>query len=103
MQLPAPGGTSLTFPNPLGVAHLPPLLRAVPVGTLNGLFVAFAAFLAAAFVSLVVRYRAGGRLLRQQVKWLALVDVAFARLPAHRLAAHPARPALAVRNRATPW
>ena len=76
VQLPAPGGTSLTFPNPLGVAHLPPLLRAVPVGTLNGLFVAFAAFLAAAFVSLAVRYRAGGRLLRQQVKWLALVEVA---------------------------
>ena len=77
VQLPAPGGTSLTFPNPLGIAHLRPLLRAVPIGTLNGLFVASVAFLAVAFVSLVVRYRAGGRLLRQQVKWLALVVVAF--------------------------
>ncbi len=37
----------------------------------------FVAFLAVAFVSLAVRYRAGGRLLRQQVKWLALVAVAF--------------------------
>ena len=72
VQLPAPGGTSLRFPNPFGMAHLPPLLRAVPIGTLDGLFVAFAAFLAAAFVSLAVRYRAGGRLLRQQVKWLVL-------------------------------
>ena len=77
VQLPAPGGTSLTFPNPFGVAHFPPLLRAVPIGTLDGLFVAFVAFLAAAFVSLAVRYRAGGRLLRQQVKWLALVAVVF--------------------------
>jgi signal transduction histidine kinase len=77
VQLPAPGGTSLRFPNPFGVAHFPPLLRAVPIGTLDGLFVAFAAFLAAAFVSLAVRYRAGGRLLRQQVKWLALVTAVF--------------------------
>ena len=48
-----------------------------PIGTLNGLFVAFAPFMAAAFVSLAVRYRAGGRLLRQQVKWLALVAAVF--------------------------
>jgi hypothetical protein len=77
VRLPAPGGTSLRFPNPFGVAHLPPLLRAVPIGTLDGLFVAFAAFLAAAFVSLAVRYRAGGRPLRQQVKWLVLVTAVF--------------------------
>ncbi len=77
VRLPAPGGTSLAFPNPFGMAHLPPLLRAVPVGTLDGLFVTFAAFLAAAFISLAVRYRAGDRLLRQQVKWLALVAAVF--------------------------
>ena len=76
MRLPAPGGTSLSFPNPFGIAHLP-LLRMVPIGTLDGLFVAFAAFLAAAFVSLAVRYRDGGRLLRQQVKWLALIAAVF--------------------------
>jgi signal transduction histidine kinase len=75
--LPVPGGTSLTIPNPFAMAHFPPLLRAVPVGTLDGLFVASVAFEAAAFVSLAVRYRAGGRLLRQQVKWLVLVIVAF--------------------------
>jgi hypothetical protein len=75
--LPVPGGTSLTIPNPFALAHFPPLLRAVPIGTLDGLFVASVAFEAAAFVSLAVRYRAGGRLLRQQVKWLVLVIVAF--------------------------
>ena len=77
VQLPVPGGTSLTFPNPFGLAHFPQLLRAVPIGTLDGLFVASVAFEAAAFVSLAVRYRAGGRLLRLQVKWLVLVVVAF--------------------------
>jgi signal transduction histidine kinase len=77
VQLPAPGGTSLAFPNPFGMAHFQPLLRAVPVGTLDGLFVAFTVFLAAAFVSLAVRYRAGDRLLRQQVKWLALIAAIF--------------------------
>ena len=77
VQLPVPGGTSLTFPNPFGLAHFPQLLRAVPIGTLDELFVASVAFEAAAFVSLAMRYRAGGRLLRLQVKWLVLVVVAF--------------------------
>ena len=76
VQLPAPGGTSLAFPNPFGIAHLW-LLRTVPIGTLIDAFVAFAAFLTAAFISLAVRYRAGGRLLRQQVKWLALTAAIF--------------------------
>ena len=76
VQIPVPGGTSLRLPNPFGIAHLP-LLRTVPIGSLDGLFVAFAAFLAAAFVSLAVRYRAGDRLLRQQVKWLALIAAMF--------------------------
>jgi hypothetical protein len=77
VQLPVPGGTSLIFPNPFGLAHFPQLLREVPIGTLDELFVASVAFEAAAFVSLAVRYRAGGRLLRLQVKWLVLVVVAF--------------------------
>ncbi len=33
VQIPAPGGTSLTFQNPLGVAGLWPVLRVVLVGT----------------------------------------------------------------------
>jgi signal transduction histidine kinase len=77
LQLPAPGGVSLAYPNPLGVENLKPVLRAVPIGTLNGLAVVFVAFMAAVLVSLAVRYRAGGRLMRQQIKWLALAAVAF--------------------------
>jgi hypothetical protein len=78
VALPAVGGVSLAFPNPLAVENLGPVLRTVLIGTINGLSAAVAAFLAAAFVSLAVRYRAGDRLLRQQVKWLALTAVAFA-------------------------
>ena len=77
VQLPVPGGISLTFRNPLGVDRLPPVLRVVLIGTISGVSAVFVAFLAVAFVSLAVRYRAGGRLLRQQVKWLALAAVAF--------------------------
>jgi signal transduction histidine kinase len=77
VDLPVPGGVSVTFPNPLGVAGLGPAGRTILVGTLNGLSVVFVPFLAATFVSLAVRYRAGGRLLRQQVKWLVLTAIAF--------------------------
>jgi signal transduction histidine kinase len=77
VELPAPGGVSVTFPNPLGVDNLGPVLRTVLVGTLNGFSLAFVAFLAATFVSLAARYRAGGRLLRQQIKWLALTAMCF--------------------------
>jgi len=75
VQLPAPGGVSVTFPNPFGIAHLPPVLQTVLIGTLNGLSVVFVAFLMPIFVSLAVRYRTGNRLLRQQIKWLALTAV----------------------------
>ena len=74
----APGGASLSYPNPLAVSDPGPVLGTVLVGTLNGLSVVFVPFLAATFVSLAVRYRAGGRRLRQQVKWLALTAVGFA-------------------------
>jgi signal transduction histidine kinase len=70
--LPSPGGTSVTFRNPLGAARLPPVLHIMAVGTLNGLAIPFAAFLVVVFTGLVLRYRSGGQSLRQQVKWLAL-------------------------------
>ncbi|HEY3647686.1 MAG TPA: hypothetical protein VGL33_06920, partial [Streptosporangiaceae bacterium] len=73
----APGGASLSFPNPLAAEHLGPVLGTALVGTLNGLSAVFVPFLAATFVSLAARYRGGRRLLRQQVKWLALTAVAF--------------------------
>ena len=78
VQIPAPGGTSLTFQNPLGVAGLWPVLRVVLVGTITGMTVVFVAFLAASIVSLVVRYRAGDPLQRQQIKWLAMTALMLA-------------------------
>ena len=74
VQLIAPGGVSVIVPNPLAVEH-PSLLL---IGTTTGLTVSVAAFLAAALLSLAVRYRAGGPLLRHQIKWLALTAVALA-------------------------
>ena len=73
VQLIAPGGVSVIVPNPLAVEH-PSLL----IGGTTGLTVSVAAFLAAALLSLAVRYRAGGPLLRHQIKWLALTAVALA-------------------------
>jgi hypothetical protein len=77
VALPAPGGVSVFIPNPLGMENLGPVLGTLLIGTIPGVLVALAAFLAAALVSLAVRYRAGDHLLRQQVKWLALTAVAF--------------------------
>jgi hypothetical protein len=74
VQLIAPGGASVIVPNPLAVAH--PSLPLI--GATTGLTVSVTAFLAAALLSLAVRYRAGGPLLRHQIKWLALTAVALA-------------------------
>jgi len=78
MALPAPGGASLMLENPLGVRSLGPVLSTVLIGTVNGLAVLATVILAAAFVSLAVRYRSGGREVRQQIKWIALAAVAVA-------------------------
>ena len=57
VKLLAPGGASLSFPNPLAVHDLGPVLGTVLLGTVNGLSAVFLPFLAATFVSLAVRYR----------------------------------------------
>ena len=72
VALPAPGDRSVMFANPLGIRSLGPVLSTVLIGTLNGLAVLATVILAAAFVSLAVRYRSGGREVRQQIKWIAL-------------------------------
>jgi signal transduction histidine kinase len=72
VALPAPGDTSMMFENPLGIRSLGPVLSTVLIGTLNGLAALGTVILAAAFVSLAVRYRSGGREVRQQIKWIAL-------------------------------
>ncbi len=82
VALPAPGGVSLMFPNPLGIPSQGPALSTVLIGTLNGLSVLGTVLLAASFVSLVIRYRSGGREVRQQIKWIALAAAAACQLVA---------------------
>ena len=78
VALPAPGDTSLMFENPLGIRSLGPVLSTVLIGTVDGLAVLGTVILAAAFVSLAVRYRSGGREVRQQIKWIALAAAVLA-------------------------
>jgi signal transduction histidine kinase len=69
VALPAPGGISLSYPNPLAIRSLRP---ATWLGTLNGLALVFPLVLGGALVSLALRYRRGDQRLRQQMKWLGL-------------------------------
>jgi signal transduction histidine kinase len=69
VALPAIGGISLTYPNPLAVRALRPVTW---LGTLNGLALVFPLLLGGALVSLALRYRRGDQRLRQQMKWLGL-------------------------------
>jgi signal transduction histidine kinase len=72
--LPAPGG-SLMVANPLGIESLGPVLSTVLIGTLDTWSVVTTALLAAATVSLAVRYRLGGREVRKQIKWIMVAAV----------------------------
>ncbi len=69
VALPAPGGISLAYPNPLAIRSLRPVAW---LGTLGGLAVLFPLLLGGAVVSLALRYRRGDQRLRQQMKWLGL-------------------------------
>ena len=69
VALPAPGGISLVYPNPLAVPSLGP---AAQLGTLNRVGVLFLVLLVPALMSLAIRYRWGDQRLRQQMKWLGL-------------------------------
>ncbi|HEY1004885.1 MAG TPA: hypothetical protein VGD83_35150 [Streptosporangiaceae bacterium] len=69
VALPAPGGISLVYPNPLAVRSLQPITL---LGTLNGLALLFPVLLGGALISLALRYRRGDQRLRQQMKWLGL-------------------------------
>jgi signal transduction histidine kinase len=76
VALPAPGGISLTIQNPIGVRSLPSPLATVLIGTMNGLSTVLIALLAASIVAITLRYRSGGRELRQQIKWIAFTTAA---------------------------
>ena len=71
--LPAPGGISLVYPNPLAIRSLQPVTW---LGTLSGLALVFPLLLAGALVSLAVGYRRGDERLRRQMKWLGLAIAA---------------------------
>jgi signal transduction histidine kinase len=73
VALPAPGGISLAFANPLAVRTLQPVLSATRLGDFTGLGVIFAVMLVLAVIAMVRRYRRGDQRLRQQMKWLSLV------------------------------
>ena len=62
VALPAPGGISLVYANPLAVSSLRPVTW---LGTLNGLAVLFPLLLGVALLSLALRYRRGDQRLRQ--------------------------------------
>ncbi len=74
VALPAPGGISLTYPNPLAVRSLRPVTW---FGTLSGLALLFPLLLGGAVISLALRYRRGDQRLRQQMKWLFLAIAAL--------------------------
>jgi hypothetical protein len=77
VALPAVGGISLKYPNPFAVSSLKRGISTLMLGTLPSLTVASVLLFAAAAVALVVRYRIGGGDLRQQIKWVAFVTVAW--------------------------
>ena len=78
VALPAPGGYTLTYPNPFGIPAVGRALSGIPIDNFNSLTLVSLLFLGAGAVSLVLRYRAGGSELRRQINWLALTGVVFA-------------------------
>lgn len=69
--LPAPGGVSLTYDNPLALDFLGDFGRRV--GSLNALAAIYLSLVLLALASLVARYRRGSNEVRRQILWLALV------------------------------
>jgi hypothetical protein len=76
VALPAPGGVSLRFENPLAIRSLGHGMSTALIGTFQSLGVFSVLLLAAAIAALVVRFRSGGPELRHQIKWVAFAGVA---------------------------
>jgi signal transduction histidine kinase len=68
LNLPAPGG-GFHVPNPLGIGSFAGPISTVLVGTTWAIVLS----IGAAFGAIVVRFRTGGRELREQIKWVAFV------------------------------
>ena len=71
VALPAPGGVSLSYDNPLALDFLGDFGRLV--GSLNALAAIYLPLFLLALASLVARYRRGSNEVRRQILWLALV------------------------------
>ncbi len=69
--IPAPGGVSLTYDNPLALDFLGDF--GGRVGSLNALAAIYLPLVLLALASLVARYRRGSNEVRRQILWLALV------------------------------
>ena len=69
VALPAPGGVSLTYPNPFAIEAL----RGTFLGTIPGLGAVTALAFGVAVAALVVRFRSGNGEPREQIKWVAFV------------------------------
>jgi signal transduction histidine kinase len=78
VTLPAPGGESLTFRNPLASRPLGLVLSAARLGSMSGLPVVASVLWALALAALIAGYRTGDARRRLQTKWLALVAVVIA-------------------------
>ncbi len=71
VALPAPGGVSLSYDNPLALDFLGDFGRLV--GSLNALAAIYLPLFLLALASLVARYRRGRNEVRRQILWLGLV------------------------------
>jgi hypothetical protein len=69
--IPAPGGVSLTYDNPLALDFLGDV--GGRVGSLNALAAIYLPLILLALASLIARYRRGSNEVRRQILWLALV------------------------------
>jgi hypothetical protein len=69
--IPAPGGVSLTYDNPLALDFLGDF--GGRVGSLNALAAIYLPLVILALASLIARYRRGSNEVRRQILWLALV------------------------------
>jgi signal transduction histidine kinase len=78
VALPAPGGVSLKFPNPLAIPPLRPVLAAARTGSFSALAVVTGVLWTLALAALITGYRTGDTRRRQQTKWLALAAAVIA-------------------------
>jgi signal transduction histidine kinase len=73
VELPAPGGVSLQYPNPFAID----VLRGTGLGTITGLEVIAILTFGVAMVALIVRFRSGDAERREQIKWVAFAAALF--------------------------